>query len=133
MSKMEVWANLPVEDVEKTRQFFRQLGFKDNGPNDSEDLASFIFSEAHFAIHFFRKDRFKVSAGNAVSNTSVGSEILFTIAADSKADVDQWREKIVRLGGEIYDEPKDIIPYGYGLGFIDLDGHRWNVFFFNPS
>lgn len=132
MAKMDVWANMPVKDIEKTHRFFKQLGFKVNGPHESNEVASFIFSEDHFVIHFFEYDRFAQNVGNTVSNPPVGSEILFTLAAESKVVVDQWRAKVVEAGGTIIIEPTEISE-GYNLVFADLNGHRWNVFYRKPQ
>ena len=132
MAKMDVWANMPVKDIGKTYRFFSQLGFKVNGQHESKEVASFIFSEDHFVIHFFEHDHFAQNVGNAVFNPSVGSEILFTLAAESKAAVDQWRVKVVEAGGTIVTEPTEISE-GYNLVFADLDDHRWNVFYRQPQ
>jgi predicted lactoylglutathione lyase len=128
MGKLEVWANLPVKDVEKTREFFTKLGFKRNGSDDNKDLASFIFSDDHFVIHFFKQESFEEGAEISASDTSKGSEIMFTIGADSKQAVNEWRDNVEKAGGKIFLEPKDI-KIGYNFGFADLDGHRWNVFY----
>ncbi len=125
---MEIWANMPVRDIEKTRSFFKHLGFKVNGPHDNSELASFIFSEGHFVIHFFEHDTFEQNTKNDVADTSNVSEILFTIAAESEAAVDAWRKKVVEAGGTVVIEPEKI-PQGYNFVFADLDGHRWNVFY----
>jgi len=132
MAKLEVWANMPVKDVKRTRDFFKKMGFKLNGSHDSDDIASFIFSDDHFVIHFFKEDKFVQTSGNESSDTSKTSEIMFTIAADSKTVVDDWCDKVKQAGGMIVTAPTEI-PEGYNLVFADLDGHRWNVFFRNPQ
>jgi len=132
MAKLEVWANMPVKDVERTREFFKQLGFKVNGSHESPEIASFIFSDDHFVIHFFRKDLFEKSAGNAVTETAKGSEIMFTIGAESQAAVDSFKEIVIKAGGAVVTEPTKI-PEGYNFVFADLDDHRWNVFYRNPQ
>ena len=123
---------MPVKDIEKTHHFFKQLGFKVNGSHESNEIASFIFSEDHFVIHFFEYDRFAQNVGHTVSNPPGGSEILFTLAAESKAVVDQWRAKVVEAGGTIITEPTEV-PEGYNLVFADLDNHHWNVFYRKPQ
>ncbi|NIJ52372.1 VOC family protein [Dyadobacter arcticus] len=98
MAKLEVWANMPVKDVERTRDFFKKMGFKVNGPHESADIASFIFSDDHFVIHFFKEDKFIQIARNESPDTSKTSEIMFTIAADNKAAVDEWYDKVKQAG-----------------------------------
>ena len=131
MAKLEIWANMPVKDVERTRDFFKQLGFKVNGSHENPEIASFIFSDDHFVIHFFRQDIFEQSAGNTVFETSKGSEIMFTIGAESQVAVDSFKELVIKAGGKVVTEPTKI-PEGYNFVFADPDAHRWNVFYRNP-
>lgn len=130
MPKLEIWANMPVKDVEVTRRFFKDLGFKPNGGHESRDLASFVFSEDHFVIHFFHKDVFEKNSDVSASDASAGAEIIFTIGAATREEVDQWRDKVIKAGGTILTGPKEI-PEGYNLVFSDPDGHRFNVFYWN--
>ncbi|MCF0055281.1 VOC family protein [Dyadobacter sp. CY356] len=132
MAKLEVWANMPVKDVERTRDFFKQLGFKVNGSDESLEIASFIFSDDHFVIHFFRQDIFEQSAKSAVFETYKGSEIMFTIGAESQAAVDSFKQKVIQAGGKVVTEPMNI-PEGYNFVFADPDAHLWNVFYHNPQ
>lgn len=54
MKTKEIWANLTVEDLERTTKFYTELGFKSNGA--SEELTSFFVGKNDFVIHFFLKE-----------------------------------------------------------------------------
>jgi predicted lactoylglutathione lyase len=54
MKPTKIWANLGVEDLERTTKFYTELGFKSNG--SSQELTSFFVGEDDFVIHFFLKD-----------------------------------------------------------------------------
>jgi predicted lactoylglutathione lyase len=126
----QIWANLPVKNVEKTRVFFKALGFKLNkGFDNGEQLASFLFGENNFVVHFFPHKTFKTASDNGIANTKEVSEILFTLSAESMKEVDKWAAKVKAAGGKIYSEPNEIQEGMYGCGFVDLDGHRWNVLY----
>ncbi|MNO02730.1 Glyoxalase-like domain protein [compost metagenome] len=58
--------------------------------------------------------------------------MLISIDAESKEAVDALLQKVVEAGGIIYGEPQDQ-GWMYGAGFADLDGHRWNVLYMDPS
>jgi predicted lactoylglutathione lyase len=54
MKPKKIWCNLAVADLDRTSQFYTQLGFKFNGRAD--DLVSFFFGEKDLIIHFFKKE-----------------------------------------------------------------------------
>lgn len=133
MKTKKVWANLSVKNVKKTHEFYKALGFRTNGqfPNEYE-LASFFVGEDDFVVHFFSRDsnQFKTSIGGEIADLSLGNEVMFTLSADSKEEVDQWAEEVQKAGGTLFSQPQKIFQEGwYGCGFTDPDGHKWNVFY----
>ena len=52
-SKM-IWANFVVKDVKRTNEFYTALGFTPNNMNFPK-LASFLFGDNKFVIHFFEQ------------------------------------------------------------------------------
>ncbi|MFH5831976.1 VOC family protein [Halalkalibaculum sp. DA384] len=125
----EVWANLPVEDVEQTREFYRELGFKPNEGRNGEHLASFLVVDSDFIVHFFQRDMFEQASGGNAADLTKRNEIMFTISADSKSEVDEWARKAKKAGGSLFNKPAEIQNGWYGCGFADPDGHKWNVFY----
>ncbi|MCC5905095.1 MAG: VOC family protein [Balneolaceae bacterium] len=125
----QVWANLPVKDVKRTRKFYESLGFKLNGDHKSGHLVSFFAGRDDLIIHFFREDMFKeASVGNA-ADLSKGSEIMYTIGANSRMEVDTWADQAEKAGGTVFAKPAELQSPWYGCGFTDPDGHKWNVFY----
>lgn len=127
----QVWANIPVQDVKRTRDFYSGLGFKVNGDQDNEQLISFFVGKDDFVIHFFRREMFEeASCGNA-ANTDKGNEIMFTIGANNRKEVDTWAEKVLEAGGTLFSKPAEFGNENgwYGCGFADPEGHKWNVFY----
>lgn len=134
MKPKKIWANLGVEDIRRTQEFYQRLGFKLNG-NPSKDLVSFLFSDDEFVIHFFEKEKLKTSLEGELSDLSQGNEIMFTLSADSKDEFDHWIKEIREAGGVIsFDSKFDKKPFydenGYHVCvFADPDGHKFNLFF----
>lgn len=62
-----------------------------------------------------------------VSDTSAGSEILLSIDAESREEVENYARIAAQNGGTVFGQPMDIQGWMYGCGFSDPDGHRWNV------
>lgn len=126
----QIWANMPVKDVERARRFFKTIGFRINEEHDNGDkLASFMVGEGNFIIHFFPENAFKTVAEHEVADAKKGNEILFSLSAGSREEVDIWTDMVKKAGGAIFSEPKETTGGIYGFVFEDLDGHRWNVLF----
>jgi predicted lactoylglutathione lyase len=126
----KIWANLSVENVERTHEFYKTLGFRPNGefPNKHE-LASFLVGEDDFVVHFFSHKSFKPPLGGEIADLEQGNEVMFTLSADSKEEVDEWAKAVQKADGTIFSKPQKIKDNWYGCGFADPDGHKWNVFY----
>lgn len=126
MQTKKIWANFSVQDLERTTAFYRQLGFKQNGASDQ--LTSFFFGDKNFIIHFFLKDVLLSGMKGQIIDTKAGNEIIFTLSADSKEEVDRWEKEVQQAGGTIVSRPEAFGEGYYGFVFADPDGHRFNVF-----
>jgi predicted lactoylglutathione lyase len=126
MKTKKIWANFSVQDLERTTKFYNQLGFKQNGASDQ--LTSFFFGENSFIIHFFLKDVLVTGMKGQIIDTKTGNEIIFTLSADSKEEVNNWEKEVRQAGGTIVSAPEEFGEGYYGFVFADPDGHRFNVF-----
>jgi predicted lactoylglutathione lyase len=129
----QIWINLPVKDLEKSKEFFTQLGFSLNpGPGNTDDKASLVIGDKNVIVMLFPEPTFTKFTGNDIADTKQGTEVLISIDAESKKEVDEMVKKVVEAGGTIYGKPNDQ-GWMYGAGFADLDGHRWNVLYMDMS
>ena len=124
MKAKKIWANFSVQDAKRTRQFYTELGFTPNQPNNDGRLASFLFGDNDFVIHFFEQGS-QIDEYLASGQTS--SEIIFTLSAETEAEVKEWAEKVKKAGGTIFLEVGRDATHHYGFGFADPDGHKFNV------
>ena len=127
MKVKKIWANYTVKDLARTTKFYTELGFKSNGA--SEDLTSFFFGDDDFVIHFFTEKSLKASVEGDIADLKHGNEIIFTLGAERKEEVDQWAEEVKTAGGAIVSEPEEFGKGYYGFVFTDPDGHKFNVFY----
>ena len=126
----DVWINLPVKDLARSITFFSAIGFTRNpGPGNSDQSASFVIGDKAVVLMLFVEDVFANFGGHAVADTSKGSEILLSLGADSRAQVDDMAALARSAGGTLFAEPTESNGFMYGCGFCDPDGHRWNVLF----
>lgn len=129
-----LWINLPVKDVNKAKEFFTKLGFKLNLKFGSrEDSACFMIGDDNFIVMLFEEPLFEGFVATNISDPKLGTEVLFSIDAESVEEVNEMAKKAVDAGGALYAEPGFKDGWMYGCGFIDLDGHRWNILFMDTS
>jgi predicted lactoylglutathione lyase len=125
-----VWLNLPVKDLNKSKEFFRKLGFSfDTEHGNSEHSACFVVGEDKFNVLLFPEKTFKGFTQNEIADTGKGTEVLISIGAEAREEVDELARKAFEAGGRIFGEPGEKQGWMYGCGFADLDGHRWNVLY----
>ncbi|MBB2147114.1 extradiol dioxygenase [Pedobacter sp. LMG 31464] len=130
----DIWINLPVKNINKSVAFFTQMGFTLNEHNPvTETMASFFIGDRKLVLMLFTNDVLAGFSGNKVADTSVGTEVLFSIDAESSQEVDQMLQKAENAGGKIYANGGEKDGWMYGGGFIDVDGHRWNVLYMDFS
>lgn len=127
MNSKKIWANLAVSDLDRTTKFYTQLGFKQNGA--SNELTSFFFSGDNFIMHFFLPDILKTNTNIEIADSHRSNEIIFTLSAESKDQVNDWAKEVENAGGTIISKPKELGEGYYGFVFADPDGHKFNVFY----
>jgi uncharacterized protein len=129
MNPKKIWSNLAVSDLDRTTKFYTELGFKPNGPNLSKELTSFLVGKNDFVMHFFLKDVLQTNMNIEIIDSHYQNEILFTLSAENKEQVDSWEQEVERAGGKIISRPEEFGKGYYGFVFADPDGHKFNVFY----
>ena len=69
---------------------------------------------------------FSFQQGYIVFNAN---EVLFTLSAENKYQVDSWAKTVEKAGGKIISKPEEFGKGHYGFVFADPDGHKFNVFY----
>ncbi len=81
----------------------------------------------------FPENTFKGCTKNELIETRQSTEALFSFDAENREEVDETAGKVFEAGGSIFSQPAEIQGWMYGFAFADLDGHRWNQIFMDPS
>lgn len=127
-----IFVNLPVKDLEKTKEFFLKLGYTFNQQFTDEKAASLVISENIYAM-LITEPFFKTFIPNKeIADTSKSKEVLIALSVDSKEQVDEFADKAIAAGGKNFRDPEDH-GFMYARSFEDLDGHVWEVFWMNPA
>ena len=128
----KIFVNLPVKNLDKTKEFFSKLGFKFNPQFTDENAACMIIGENIYSMLITEKFFKSFIPGREISDAKKDTEVLNAILLNSKNEVDELVEKAVNAGGKTY---REIFDYGwmYGKAFTDLDDHIWEIFYMNEK
>ncbi len=129
----ELWVNLPVKDVKKSKEFFTRIGFTPEETHETADMTCVKVGEKNIAVLLFAEETIKGFMKNEISDTQAGSEMMVSFDAESREEVDETAQKVKDAGGNVFSEPAEIQGWMYGFAFADLDGHRWNQIFMDFS
>jgi predicted lactoylglutathione lyase len=127
----EIFVNLPVRDLEKSKEFFSSLGFTYNAQFTDDKAACMIISDKAWVM-LLAEPFFKGFTKNEICDTSRATEALIALSCESRAEVDQIVRKAIDAGGRHAMDPQDH-GFMYGWSFYDLDGHHWEVLWMDPK
>lgn len=127
----QIFVNLAVEDLQKSRAFFSELGFSFNPKFSNDQGAGMIISENIYAM-LLVKPFFQTFTTKTIIDPTQQVEAITCLSCESRAEVDEIVAKAVRAGGKTPRPPQD---YGfmYSHGFDDIDGHTWEFVYMDPN
>lgn len=129
----ELWINLPVKDLEKSKDFFTKIGFSFNEKRETEDMAAMMVGEKKVPVMLFAESTFKNIIRHNITDTKNSSEVMLSFDAESREEVDKIAKKVEEAGGSVFGEPTEMQGWMYGCAFTDLDGHRWNALYMDMA
>lgn len=128
----KIFVNLPVRDLEKTKDFFSKLGYTFNQQFTDEKAACLVISEDIYAM-LLTEPFFKGFIPNKeIADTGKTKEVLVALSADSRDQVDELVDKAIASGGKQFRAPEDH-GFMYARSFEDLDGHVWEIVWMDPK
>lgn len=125
-----LWLNFPVKDLKRSITFYETIGFKRNlGPGNTETSACFVVGDNQVVLMLFLEPAFCGFSAAQVADTTNHAEILVSIGAASKEQVDDFAARAEQGGGKVFSKPNGFAAGMYGCGLQDPDGHRWNALY----
>jgi predicted lactoylglutathione lyase len=126
-----IFVNLPVKDLEKSKTFFEAIGGKVNQQFTDETASSIVLSDNIFVM-LLTHAKYREFTSKEIANAGKSSEVLIALGVDSKAEVDRVVNAAIKAGGKETRPPAD---YGFMQQrvFEDLDGHHWEVIYMDPA
>jgi predicted lactoylglutathione lyase len=127
----EVFVNLPVRDLEKSRSFFSGLGFEFNAQFSDSKAACMVLSELGYVM-LLTEPFFSTFTTRQLCDTGSHTEALIALSCENRQEVDAMAEKALATGGSKAGDPMDH-GFMYARSFYDPDGHHWEVLWMDPK
>jgi uncharacterized protein len=126
-----LFINLPVRDLKRSVEFFRQLGFRFD-PRFTDDQAACMIVNEQAHVVLLTGVFFRTFTARRICDTQSQRECMVACSFGSRAEVDELAKKAIDAGGK---RAKDAVDLGfmYGASFYDLDGHHWEAVWIAPQ
>jgi predicted lactoylglutathione lyase len=122
-----IFVNLPVKDLDASKDFFSKLGFTYNDDFTDETAACMVVEQNIFYM-LLTEARFKDFINGEISDAHKGTEVLNGLSCESREQVDDLIARALAAGGREW-KPKMDYGFIYSGSFQDLDGHVWELIY----
>jgi uncharacterized protein len=122
----QVFINLPVKDLNKSKAFFEALGFSFNPQFTNDSGACMVIAQDSIFAMLLTEEFFKTFTSKPIASAHEVTEVLNCLSCESREEVDSLVAKAIAAGGKAPRAPQDH-GFMYGHGFEDLDGHIWEL------
>ena len=127
----KIFVNLPVKDLNKSKEFYTQIGFSINPQFSDETAACVVISEDIYAM-ILTHAKFKEFTPKEIADSTKTSEVLTCLSFESKEKVNEVVDNAIQAGGS---EARDPMDYGFmfARSFNDPDGHIWEAMYMDMN
>ena len=120
----QIFVNLPVKDLERSKRFFSSLGFGFDARFDDKAACLVIEKDSIYAM-LITEPFFKTFTPRAVADAKSTSEVLLALSCSSEREVNDLAAKATAAGGKAIREQDH--GFMYYRSFEDPDGHIWEL------
>jgi uncharacterized protein len=128
----QIFVNLPVADLPRSRVFFESLGLHFEPKFSNEQGACLVIQEGSIHAMLLVHDFFKTFTAKPIADATRTTEVLVCLSCESRDEVDALVRKALAAGGTAPRAPQDH-GFMYAHGFEDLDGHIWELVAMDPN
>jgi predicted lactoylglutathione lyase len=121
----QIYVNLPVKDLERSKAFFAALGYSFNPQFTNDQGAGMVVSE-NIYVMLLVEPFFAGFTGKPIADATQVTEVLICLSCDSRDELEGLVAKARAAGGAV---PRALVDHGFMVqhGFEDLDGHVWEL------
>ncbi|WP_435356737.1 glyoxalase/bleomycin resistance/extradiol dioxygenase family protein [Emticicia sp. SJ17W-69] len=127
----QIFINLPVENVEKSMDFYTQLGFSNKTLFSDEHQKCMVWSEQIYVM-LIAQEKFKTYSRKPILGKKNKIDAYFTLPVESLDVVNEIVDNGLKAGGT---EPIPMIDEGFMQirKIEDFDGHTWDIIYMDLS
>ncbi|MBE9662561.1 VOC family protein [Mucilaginibacter myungsuensis] len=127
----QIFVNLPVKDLNKSKAFFEALGYSFNPQFTNEMGGALVIGDNIFYM-LLTEDFFKTFTKKELADRDKTISAINCLSAESRERVDEIYDLAIANGAS---PAQDATDYGwmYGRSFLDLDGHHWEFAYMDPA
>jgi predicted lactoylglutathione lyase len=130
--KNQIFVNLPVKDLDKSRAFFSSLGFSFNPQFSGDNAACMMVADGGIQVMLMPEAFFRSLIDKPVVQAKEANEVIVCLSCDSPEELDGLIARAIAAGARSPHPPEDH-GFMYTQGFEDLDGHLWNLVWMAPQ
>jgi predicted lactoylglutathione lyase len=122
----QIFVNLPVKDLERSKKFFQGLGFGIDPQFTDDKAACVVVEKGTIHVMLLTEPFFKTFTPRAIADAKRNTEVLVCLSCASDEEVKDLVAKAAKSGGKPVREAKDH-GFMYEHAFEDPDGHIWEL------
>lgn len=121
----QIFVNLPVKDLDRSKAFFAALGYGFNPQFTDANAACMVVSDS-IHVMLLVEPFFQGFTSKPVADAHCTTEVLICLSCDSRAELEGLVAKARAAGAAV---PRALVDHGFMVqhGFEDLDGHVWEL------
>ncbi|MDQ7988478.1 MAG: glyoxalase/bleomycin resistance/extradiol dioxygenase family protein [Candidatus Dactylopiibacterium sp.] len=127
----QIFINLPVADLKRSIAFFTALEFRFEEKWSDATTTCMVVAPT-ICVMLIQRERFQGFTPRAVADAHHGTEVLLSIALESREAVNTLVARALRQGATVWKTAEDH-GFMYAHAFADLDGHIWEPLHFTPA
>ncbi|RWZ67845.1 hypothetical protein ELQ92_00805 [Labedella populi] len=126
-----IFVNMAVGDVARSRSFFEAIGWSVNEQFTDEQSVCLVISDTVYTM-LHSRERFGGYSDKVLADASTTIETILAVTVPSREEVDRVTERALAAGGSSARLAEDH-GFMYARSFHDLDGHLWEVLWMAPE
>ncbi|MFZ1686454.1 MAG: VOC family protein [Flavobacteriales bacterium] len=129
----QIFVNMHVKDLPKSKAFFEKLGYSFNPQFSDDNAACLVISDTIYAMLLTTgsMNRF-MPKSKSIADANKTTEVFLALSCDNKEAVNAIADKALAAGATEA-RPAEDHGFMFTRNFNDLDGHIWEVFWFDPK
>ena len=117
----QIFVNLPVRDLQRSKDFFASLRFTFDAKFTNDQGACIIVGENIYTM-LLQQEFFRTFIDRPLADAKKETGVLVCLSCDSRAQVDETVAKAAKAGGKLHRKAQDH-GFMYQHTFEDPDGH----------